>query len=265
MVSQNNSESLISQNRLEFYLSNDGAAFALFSQNSGGVTSYYDCMNLLLEGSQQQVMQIVDEGLILPVGTYQDDGFSLRVVVGELNAQEEAQWTARIGGKLCIPYGRLILCGGFDIELPESDLPVAQYAGQYDICQVEVPAGDYQAFIYSYPPHDLSGSWLKIIGPAQGKTYLGISPVAESLATYFERTRPGEVPPSWIAYELGLLDYEQYSQDVTTPGYINFVLQLIPRQQEFDCSKLDETGCLVWEDRKPQQCPVGIKMITPLL
>ena len=70
----------------------------------------------------------------------------------------------------------------------------------------------------------------------------------ESLLDYFTRTRPGETPPAWIA------------EDYDEKPYLNFVIHLAPVSDDIKQPDFEPDGCVKWEFRKPEICPVGIPL-----
>ena len=87
----------------------------------------------------------------------------------------------------------------------------------------------------------------KMFDEAFGKT--GGGSARESAQVYFERTRPGEPVPPWI------------SDGWEDAAFLDFVIRL-QRTGDANESAARSTGqaYLDWEFRKPDVCPVGIRV-----
>jgi hypothetical protein len=109
---------------------------------------------------------------------------------------------------------------------------------------VEVPPGEYQVEVYSYPPGDLSTGWGQIEDP---RTFKGKLP-AEKPLDYFHRTRPQEEPPEW-------LNDESYQME---NRYINFVVHLTAVKDELPPLEFEGDGFIEWEFHKPEKFPLGV-------
>lgn len=192
--------------------------------------------------ADETVRQLVERNVLMPMSLYQDDGYIVRLVLDELTEREAEDWTARARWRLNIPCGKLLVTGVLDYE---DEIPRAKNGDEfYDGCgYVEVPPGEYQVEVYSYPPGDLSTGWGQIDNPD-----LFSGPLqAEKRLDYFQRTRPNEAPPEW-------LDEENYSLQ---NAYVNFVIRLTTSKEELPALQFEEDGCLQWEFRKPDKFPHG--------
>ena len=105
---------------------------------------------------------------MMPMSLYQDDGYLVRFILGELSQQEQAEWTARALWKLDISCGEVLISGiltpDFDEEfsaIVSAEANGSYWAGAY----IGVPPGVYQVEVYSYPPGDLAGGWGMITNP----------------------------------------------------------------------------------------------------
>lgn len=195
---------------------------------------------------------------------YQDDGYLVRLIFGELSQEEQDNWTSRLAARVEVPSGQLIVAGILD---PDFDRWVVEFGtsqpeptdavettGEHELgCIVPVESGAYNVEIYSYPPNDLAAGWMKIedrelFETAGGETS-GDGGPRESAQEYFERTRPGEPVPEWIAE--GYEDAE----------FLDFVVRL-ERVGDADAEAAKAAGqqYLDWEFRKPAVCPVGIRI-----
>ena len=193
------------------------------------------------------------QGALMATSLYQDDGYFVRVLFGELTAEEKREWTARVAWKLNLESGRMVVSGVCDPDLEKylKDFPVAEPDGDYHLgCFVEVPPGAYAVTIYSYPPNDLAGGWMAIEDRRQFKLCFGQESgfEYEKPLEYFARTRAGETPPDWLK--------NGWEDD----DFLDFVIQLAPLSGELTPPEFEDDGCLLWHYRKPEICPVGIRL-----
>jgi hypothetical protein len=123
-------------------------------------------------------------------------------------------------------------------------------------CIVDLEPGEYAVEIYGYPPNDLAAGWMRIedqemfsLAPGEPTSANGSSGPTETAQEYFERTWPGEQVPEWIVD--GYEDAE----------FLDFVIQL-RRIGDADESAASSAGqqFLDWEFRKPDVCPIGIRV-----
>jgi hypothetical protein len=206
------------------------------------------------------------EGPFVGGELYQDDGFCVRLVTGDLTPEEQHNWTSRIATEVQMPTGQMVVSGiidpDFDRWLSEfgvAKLDSADGTGddEHELgCVVELEPGAYAVEIYGYPPNDLAAGWMKIEDREMFATAMNgagdesASPAPrESAQEYFERTRPGEQVPEWIA--------EGYED----AAFLDFVIRL-QRIGESDASAAASSGQQIreWEFRKPAVCPVGIRL-----
>lgn len=198
---------------------------------------------------------------------YQDDGFCVRVVVGELSSEEQENWTSKLAAGLQLPTGQMVVSGVLDPDFDRwlSDFGGAELesvenvetSGEHELgCIVSIEPGAYAVEIYGYPPNDLAAGWMMIedresFDLATGSPVDRDAPEAnrESAQEYFERTRPGEPVPEWIA--------EGYEDE----PFLDFVIRL-ERVGDADAAAAAAVGqqFLEWEFRKPPVCPVGIRL-----
>jgi hypothetical protein len=191
-------------------------------------------------------------GAIMAMGLYQDNGYSVRIVGGALTPEEESQWTSKVTWKLDLASGRLVVSGvsfeGFDEYL--EDFETAENDGEYEFgCYVDLAPGAYRVDVYSYPPNDLAGGLLVLEDRRKFRRYFGESAPFEKTIDYFNRTHPGQTAPDWI------------TQGYEDSAFLDFVVELTPlagdpAQPQF----ADDENCLKWIHRKPEICPVGIRI-----
>ncbi|AFY72433.1 hypothetical protein Syn7502_00266 [Synechococcus sp. PCC 7502] len=250
--------------RLEFSFWEAGCLIWLACKDLGGLS--YEELDSLIQGNNPEKAKqfIFEHKAYLAMDLYQDDGYTVRVVFGDLNQQEHEEWVARVRWHLNIPSGNLVVSGSLGSEDEFEEMPSVAETEDTEFleCYVEVPPSQYQVEVYSYAPGDLSTGWEQIIGDEDSWCKPSPDIERESLQDYFTRTRFGEAPPPWIAYEIAdpeAKTRELYEASITTK-YINFVIRLSPVLENIPKPELDR-GCLNWEFRKPEQCPLGIPSI----
>jgi hypothetical protein len=217
-------------------------------QEAGGLLYVTD--RSVIEGTAGQ-------GPITGGELYQDDGFNVRVVLGELTPDEQVNWTSRIVSELHLPTGQMIVSGVLDPDFDRwlEDFGVAEDEGEYELGSIlEVEPGLYALEIHGLPPNDLGSGWMKIedqenFALANNIPTDSMGGQNETAQEYFERTRPGEPVPEWI--EEGYEDAE----------FLDFVIRL-ERIGDADAAAAESAGqqFLDWEFRKPDVCPVGIRL-----
>lgn len=204
-------------------------------------------------GGREGLKDLTLKGAIMATELYQDDGYYVRVVFGDLNDEEISEWTARAAWKLNLESGEMVVSGVCDEDLEDymEDFPIAEDGGDYHLgCFVEVPKGVYAVTIYSYPPGDLSGGWMRIESAREFRLCFGKDSDIkhEKPIDYFTRTRSGEEPPAWI------------KDDYENAEFLNFLIHLAPLSDELKMPEFESDGCISWEYRKPEICPVGIRI-----
>lgn len=204
-------------------------------------------------GGVKGLQSLTENGAVIAASLYQDDGYYVRVVFGELTEQEDLEWTSRIAWKLKLDSGQMIVSGVCDEDLEETleEFPVAEDGGEYDLgTLVEVPPGEYAVSIYSYPPGDLAGGWMRIENKGFFRDTFGRDTEIpfEKPIDYFNRTRPGQTPREWI------------TEGWENADFLGFVIQLNPLTAELSPLRFEDDGCTAWEYRKPEICPVGIEV-----
>lgn len=193
------------------------------------------------------------KGAIMAASLYQDDGYNVRVCLGDLTDEEKANWTSKVSWKLNLESGRMAVSGVCDEDLPEyvEDWTDCENGGEYHLgCFVKIPKGIYHADVYSYPPNDLAGGWMRIENPRDFRLCFGTEADLkfEKPTDYFARTRPNETPPEWI--EKGWEEAE----------FLDFIIHLTPLAEEPETPEFESDGCILWQYRKPSVCPVGIRI-----
>lgn len=239
------------EKRLEFVVEEAGCLIWLAPMSLGGLT-LEEFGRVWTENSDgTTVADLVARGAMMPMGLYQDDGYLVCFVLGDLSDQEEREWTARVRWKLDGPCGQVLVSGPIsdDLEDELSGIEPAEDGGSYWTgCHVEVSPGEYHVEVYGYPPGDLSGGWGRIAKSDLFGTSPGIEPEdpPTSSASPAQTRRPGLV-------EGGYDD---------TP-YVDFVVRLSPLTHDPPLPDLEADGCIEWEFRKPDLCPTGLRSNLP--
>ena len=193
------------------------------------------------------------EGSAMVMSLYQDDGYSVRVIIGDLTEAEKSEWTSKVSWKLNLESGEMVVSGVCDEDLEDylEDFNDCENKGSYELgCFVKAPKGLYQADIYGYPPGDLAGGWMRIEDRRLFNDCFGVDAGLEfeKPLDYFRRTRPNEEPPQWII--------DGWSD---TP-FLNFLIHLSPLEKEPEIPEFESDGCILWQYRKPEVCPIGIEL-----
>ncbi len=199
---------------------------------------------------------LTEKGALMATSLYQDDGFYVRVVFGDLTAEEQSEWTSRVRWKLNLESGKMVVSGVCDPDIEEylEDFPVAETGGDYHLgCRVPVPQGEYSVTIYSYPPNDLAGGWMAIEDRREFKLCFGQESEFgyEKPVDYWTRTHPGEPAPDWV------------KDGCEDTGFLDFVIQFTSLSESLPLPEFEADGCLLWQYRKPPICPVGIRLESP--
>lgn len=237
--------------RTEFIIEEAGCMIWVAPRDLGGLSpdQFY---NVFSGEGEESLRAIVERGAMMPLSLYQDDGYLVRVVEGDLSEQEAAQWTARARWKLALDCGEMIVSGILtpDIKSDLKQIKPAKNGGSYWAgCHLKVAPGAYQVEVYGYPPGDLSGGWMQIEDPEMFRAATNEKArfKPEKPLKYFRRTRPDEKPPAWIEH-----DFEENE-------YINFIIRLLPMSSKLPMPEFEEDGFIKWEFRKPDVCPIGIR------
>ncbi len=215
-----------------------------------------------------EIHDLLEHHAVLPITMYGDGGnMKIRVVLGDLTAEEQDNWTARTTATLDLATGQLWIGTSCDPDVyADHPDPVSLEAlandkqprhTLIDFGYLDVPPDLYRVDLYCFPPCDMSATWESIVEPG---SWAGTHPEAEPLAAYFQRTRTDAEMPDWIGHAL-------YSQQVITddrfsqlPGdrWLEFLVHLTPIAEPLPPPQLDEGGYNLWETRKPPRCPVGV-------
>lgn len=193
------------------------------------------------------------ENVIMMMSLYQDDGYSIRVVSGDLTDEEKSEWTSKATWKLNFQSGEMVVSGVCDPDLENYIIEFGDGINDTDCqlgCIVKIPKGAYQVDVYSYPPNDLAGGWMAIEDRSSFRACFGKDSEIpyEKPTDYFKRTRPNENPPDWIK--------ESYEDAL----FLDFVIHLSLITEEIFTSEFEDDGCLIWKHRKPEICPIGIRL-----
>lgn len=231
------------------------------AKDHGGLSYETVCEQLWGMDPAGFTTSLLERKIFLPMGLYQDDGYRVRVVIGDLNDQEATEWVAMVRWQLDLSCGAMLISGilgdGHEVDLIPDIESLDPSTLDCLECYVRVPQGIYQVEVYSYPPGDLSTGWGQIVNPQLFSPTSGIG--SENLANYFHRTRPGQEPPLWITCDI-LDDHEATASEIK---YVDFVVRLMPLNLEQSQSMLPPNfnamgGEVLWNFRKPDLCPLGI-------
>ena len=196
----------------------------------------------------------VQEHLILPLELVQDDPINVRVVTRKLTAREDAEWVAKIVGRLKIPDGVLVLEGGFDERSEKPDF----------IQIIEVPPGDYQVEVYT------------LFWGINGEYALRAAQQYEPVGTWFRRTHPGKKFPALLQLHLcenseedpgheaewdDLYESDRFD-DLEAPDVADFIVRLSRWKEDVPLDLPEpKQGWfpIAMNVRKPDLCPIGLR------
>lgn len=238
--------------QIDFSIEEAGCLLYVADKNLGGLpfSRFHEFF-----GGRSGLRDLVLQGAVLPLALYQDDGYNVRVRSGDLTAEEQSEWTSKVTWKLNLASGKMVVSGVCDEDMDDelADFPKAETGGEYWTgCLVEMPPGEYEVSIYSYPPGDLAGGWMRIEKPDLFRRCFGADAGLkyEKPLEYFNRTRPGEAPPDWI------------KEGFEEADFLDFLIHLAPLSGELKTPEFEPDGCLLWQYRKPEICPRGIVLET---
>jgi hypothetical protein len=263
-------------NSLDFTIEMAGCLICLTPFSMGGI-SLSELEQIWEGNSDRKIKDLVNNSLMMPMSLYQDDGYNIRFIVGNLNDKENAEWIARAQGKLSIPCGKIIVSGVFpeygafptysdNREIEE--IMRASDGGSYTTgCYIDVAPDNYEVEVYSYHPHNLSYPSYKHLDSLPNNPRVRVPYIKnefeeifsnfdfqntsvepnEKDEDFFRRTHPNEAHPDWLTGE------------GDTSNYINFIITLNPINKALPPPKLQLNGFIAWEFRKPTICPTGIR------
>ncbi|UBF24878.1 hypothetical protein K9N68_24960 [Kovacikia minuta CCNUW1] len=135
----------------------DGHYYVLTSESLGGSgLSPEGVSDTLGRADEPEIEGLLRQGVCIPLFFDGDCALdsSTVFVLGNLTAQEEHDWIARLSWKLNIPCGKfVILCGGGDPEEFAHAISGTPPKEHYEIFQViDVPPDEYLVEIYAYLP-----------------------------------------------------------------------------------------------------------------
>lgn len=247
--------------RLEFSFWEAGCLIWVGAKDLGGL-DYHEFCELLWNNQQDKLQEMIYERkAFLTMDLYQDDGYRVRVVQGELNEQEQEEWVARVRWRLNLGCGQMVISGVLGEATEFAQMPQATGISEEQDwleCYLEVSPQEYQVEVYAYAPGDLSTGWGQITNPDLFAPTPGIEP--ESLINYFARTRPHTPVPAWIGCEIETEPQlvKQYYEQAYAAHYIDFVIRLSPLLEDLQPPPLTSSGSVQWEFRKPVRCPLGL-------
>lgn len=240
----------MNRSSIDFEIYEAGSLIYLADANFGGhpIDQFHEFF-----GGRPGLKELTEKGAVMAGSLYQDDGYSIRVVFGELTQQENAEWTSRARSKMNIGSGKLLISGVCDQDLESNiaEWTTAEDGGAYDLGTfIEVPPGSYDVSIFGFPPGDLAGGWMAIEDRSMFKACFNKESAFpyEKPLDYFKRTRPNETPLDW------------HVEGWTDDTYLTFLIQILPNAGIPAEMQFEPDGCIDWEYRKPERCPLGIKL-----
>ena len=96
--------------RLDFLIEEAGCLIWVAPRSLGGLTPA-QLAQVWMGRATQNTGDLVKGGVMMPMSLYQDDGYLVRFILGELSQQEQAKWTARALWKLDISCGEVLISG----------------------------------------------------------------------------------------------------------------------------------------------------------
>lgn len=229
--------------QINFNIQEAGCLLYLADKNLGG-----NSWKNLHTGNWQDLTR---QNAIMMMSLYQDDGYTIRLIIGDLTDQEKNEWTSKVSWKLNLESGEMVVSGVCDEDLEEYMEDFGDGENTTDChlgCIVKIPQGEYLVDVYSYPPNDLAGGWMAIEDKSSFRICFGKDSEIpyEKPIDYFNRTRPNENPPDWVKN-----GYED-------AWFLDFIIHLKPFSGELPIAEFEDDGCLKWQYRKPEICPLGI-------
>lgn len=232
---------------------NDGHWYTLTSVALGGM-SPEKLADALWDDTGERIRQLLEDGVCLPLAFDADCVLDLRTrfVIGDLSADEEAEWIARVRGRLLIPDGKFVLVGGAMAE--DFGAIGSDRTSGYDI--VEVEPGRYivevYAFVGSYTVNELFYDEDDRAAGSREK-----APSARRLLEWWRNTRGNVPPPEWLELwiEEGYVDNDDCE-------LLAYVIRLVESDEKIPVPRQDqhyEWWVTEFQARKPEKCPRGIK------
>lgn len=235
---------------IDFEIYEAGSLIYLADANFGGhpIGQFHEFF-----GGRPGLKELTEQGAVMAGSLYQDDGYNIRIVFGELTKQESSEWTSRARSRMNIESGKLYSSGVCDQDLETyiEEWPRAEEGGSYDLgAYIEVPPGCYDVSIYGFPPGDLAGGWMAIEDRSMFKACFSKDSAFpyEKPIDYFKRTRPDETPLDW------------HVEGWTDDSYLTFLIQIQPFDGATINTQFEPDGCIDWEYRTPDVCPLGIRL-----
>lgn len=133
----------------------DGHCYLLTSASLGGsgLTAKEVSDILFAENNDRTIERLLEKGVCLPFCFEGDCALDSETlfVLGDLSEPEEKDWIARLGWKLNIPCGKLILCCGCVEDHLEPAVAGETPDPNYEVYQIiDVLPGEYLVEIYAY-------------------------------------------------------------------------------------------------------------------
>lgn len=169
---------------------------------------------------------------------------NIRLVVGDLEDEEEDSWVGSRAGGVRIRSGRALLGNVLSSEFLRDDLehfrPLERGGRYKEGARFQLDEGGYQARVLSYLPGDPSWIWASFLEPELYGQRPGLD--SEPMAGYFARTRPGgQTAPEWLEWE-----FHEYPRG---GRWVDLIVHLQPSPQPMVSD---------WAARQPERCPMGL-------
>lgn len=230
----------------QFY--NDGAWYVLSSTSLANSGLNPEEMVSKLQGNQEDMQQLLADGICLPLffpGDCALDGAV--IVVGDLTAEQEREWLGRIQSKLHIPCGEFMLVGGGGCE-DDWEAAINYFAPPdphlINFQKVRVSPGDYLVEVYAFLGSMNFNFHLDNIKRENWQQWFHLKGIPES------------EQPQWFRFlqENDYIDSERFDLQ-------EYIIRLAPLYEAPPIPVLDEeiVWCSQYEFRQLDHCPMGIR------
>ena len=97
--------------QIDFSIQEAGCLLYLADRNFGGyeINEFHEFF-----GGRTGLRDLTLQGAVIAGSLYQDDGYSVRVVFGDLTEEEVQGWTSNVDWKLSVPSGQIAVSGVCD-------------------------------------------------------------------------------------------------------------------------------------------------------
>ncbi|NJN75474.1 MAG: hypothetical protein HC796_03585 [Synechococcaceae cyanobacterium RL_1_2] len=201
---------------------NDGYWYVLGSTSLGGSHLTAEEIGKKLQSDQDEIFKdLLGQGICLPLYFPGDCALDQAIViVGDLTAQEEAEWIGKITSYLEIPCGEFMIMGGgleedFEVALTHFESPDPHY--QF-FQKIRVEPGCYKVEIYAYVPSmTFHFDWEDEIGEERELQFI---------ENWWQQTRAGQPYPSWLIEAQEKTYINQEDADL-----VDYLIRLVPTDE----------------------------------